>query len=137
METKDEKTQDDSALVFSHEASPVPILEFKNNGDVYVGGRFATNEMEVVQGIRHFLSAAKPNHDEAIFTEEFLKEELADAGKMYLVSDQQLRRLLRYSTVMAFRDCRTIEVPADMVDSIIEKIADSDQDFAKSYYAGR
>jgi len=112
--------QDDSAFVFSHEANPVPILEFKNNGEVYVGGRFATNDMEVVEGIKHFISSAKKS-DEAIFTEEFLKEELADAGKMYLVSDQQLRRLLRYSTVTAFHDCRTNEVSAELL-HLIERV---------------
>jgi hypothetical protein len=67
------------------------------------------------------MSDIRPDVDSLFTFNENTKEELADAGKMYLVSDQQLRRLLRYSTVMTFHDCRTIEVPAPMVDLIIEK----------------
>jgi hypothetical protein len=36
-----------------------PIVEFKNNGDIYVKGRLVTNDMEVIEGIREWLRVSK------------------------------------------------------------------------------
>jgi hypothetical protein len=32
-----------------------PVLEFRPNGDIYVQGRLAANDMEVVEAMRRFL----------------------------------------------------------------------------------
>lgn len=36
-----------------------PIMQFKNNGDIYIRGRLVTNDMEVVQGFREWLKVAR------------------------------------------------------------------------------
>jgi hypothetical protein len=36
------------------------FLRFKPNGDIYVQGRLAENDKEVVEGIRRFLKAPDP-----------------------------------------------------------------------------
>jgi hypothetical protein len=39
---------------------PVEVLRFKDNGDIFVQGRLAENDKEVVEGIRIFLKAPAP-----------------------------------------------------------------------------
>lgn len=36
-----------------------PIMEFRTNWDIYVRGKLTTNDMEVVDGVRKFLSTHK------------------------------------------------------------------------------
>lgn len=42
-------------LTFSLGKAPVPILEFHVNGDIYIHGRLAANDLEVVEALREFV----------------------------------------------------------------------------------
>jgi hypothetical protein len=49
---------EEGEMVFSVKSGEV--LRFKANGDIYVKGRLAENDKEVVEGIRAFLKAPDP-----------------------------------------------------------------------------
>lgn len=53
----DEKKDDFRILV---ENQGREVMRFENNGDIYVNGRLADNDKEVVEGMRSFLRDA--NH---------------------------------------------------------------------------
>lgn len=48
----------DSAITFSFNEES--LLEFKENGDIYVKGNLVENDIEVVNGFRAWLQKANP-----------------------------------------------------------------------------
>lgn len=44
-----------NAIEFST-GQQTPVLQFRPNGDIYIQGRLAANDMEVVEGMRRLLS---------------------------------------------------------------------------------
>jgi hypothetical protein len=59
-ETKLEADNSSSGdITFLVDNEKVEILKLCSNGDIYVRGRLATNDLEVVEGLRYFLINAK------------------------------------------------------------------------------
>lgn len=52
---KEENLLEENTIVFSSAESRNEILKLCENGDIFVNGRLAENDKEVVEGLREFL----------------------------------------------------------------------------------
>jgi len=50
-----EKEANENTISFNLKSQVHPILSFRENGDIYVKGRLAENDKEVVNALREFL----------------------------------------------------------------------------------
>lgn len=46
-----------NAIIFNVEGLEVPVLELRENGDIYVKGNLVENDVEVVNALREFIAA--------------------------------------------------------------------------------
>ena len=54
--TEQQPTQ--NAIIFNVSGIDVPVLELRENGDIYVKGNLVENDVEVVEALREFIQAS-------------------------------------------------------------------------------
>ena len=47
-----------NAIIFNVSGIDVPVLELRENGDIYVKGNLIENDVEVVEALREFIQAS-------------------------------------------------------------------------------
>lgn len=47
-----------NAIIFNVSGIDVPVLELRENGDIYVKGNLVENDVEVVEALREFIQAS-------------------------------------------------------------------------------
>tara|TARA_R110000823_G_scaffold1671_3_gene6525 strand:+ start:19 stop:204 length:186 start_codon:yes stop_codon:yes gene_type:complete len=59
MVNKTNKMSTENTFVFSNKNPDEPILKLCENGDIFVHGRLADTDMEVVNALRDFINESK------------------------------------------------------------------------------
>ena len=53
----------EGSIIFNITGEGVPELELRSNGDIYIGGRLADNDMQVVDAMREMLGLSHRIYD--------------------------------------------------------------------------